>query len=224
MAKILIIENDECTTAVLKDWLSLDRHLVEMVVDGSEGLAYLRNYRYDLVVLALKLPGMSELEVCKEYRSGGGKTPMLVVSGLTSVEDKARGLDAGADDYLTMPFHGIELNARVRALLRRPPEPVSVSVKQAGTLELVPACLTVKIGEWTARLRPREFALLDFLFRHPNQVFGPEVLLARVWRSDTEVSADNVRLTVKRLRDKLGEKSPINTIHGAGYILELPKH
>src|SRR5262245_9777386 len=135
MAKILLIEDDATLVRTLKNWLTLEHHNVEAAESGTEGLEKLRFYQYDLVILDLELPGMGGMEVLSEFRSLGGKTPILILSGRSSIEAKELGLDAGADDYLTKPFHVKELSARMRALWRRPPE-MSDDVIKIGNIEI----------------------------------------------------------------------------------------
>src|SRR5579862_8845637 len=122
MAKILLVEDDLDLISRITKWLSLERHSVEAASNGQEALDLLRDVKYDLIILDWHLPGLSGIEVCKYYRSAGGKAPVLMLTGKTDIADKEAGLDAGADDYLTKPFNPRELSARLRALARRPAE------------------------------------------------------------------------------------------------------
>jgi len=222
MAKILVVEDEQDLSGPVRDWLGREHHLVEVVDNGPDALDRLRIYKYDVVILDLMLPGLSGMEVCRRFRSAGGTTPILMLTAKTTVEDKEAGLDAGADDYLTKPFHLKELSARVRALLRRP-APVSGNVLNVRSLVLdTSACRVTKDGH-ELHLLPKEFSLLEFLMRHPNQVFSADALLDRVWASDTSALPDTVRTHIKTLRKKIDdEDSPsfIRTIHGVGYKLE----
>src|SRR5215813_6435551 len=119
MAKILLIEDDIEFSGIIKAWLSNEHHAVEVVHDGTEGRHRIQVFEYDLLILDWQLPGMAGIDICKEFRSQGGMTPVLMLTGKSAISDKETGLDAGADDYLTKPFHMKELSARVRALLRR---------------------------------------------------------------------------------------------------------
>ena len=124
MAKMLLIEDDKELCRMFIGWLK-DEHIVEVVNDGKTGLDYLKFHAYDIVVLDWELPGMSGPEVCSAFRNRGGKTPILMLTGKSEIKDKLAGFDAGADDYLTKPFHPLELTARLKALLKRPSERVA---------------------------------------------------------------------------------------------------
>lgn len=218
MAKILLVEDDLSLSQMIIDFLKGDRHSVEHAQDGPDGNSRLRVYSYDLIILDWVLPGMTGLEICKSFRSFRGKTPILMLTGRKDIDDKEAGLDAGADDYLTKPFQGRELLARVRALLRRQPDFTGDRLELAGFI-LEPSNYRAIYNGQEVQLAPREFALLEFLMRHPNQVFNIDALLDRVWPSDKDISPESVRVSIKRLRTKLGEPCPITTVHGAGYKL-----
>jgi DNA-binding response OmpR family regulator len=222
MAKILVVEDDKALCNTVEKWLTFEHHLVEVVDNGAQALENLKFYKYDLVVLDINLPKMSGLEVCKEFRAGGGSTPVLMLTGKDTVEEKEQGLDSGADDYLTKPFHLKELSARVRALLRRPSN-FAGDVLKAGSLSLEPNTFRVQRDGENIQLSQQEFALLEFLMRNANQVFSPEALLDRVWKSSSDVSPAAIRTHIKMLRKKLdkdGEQSYIRNIHGVGYRFE----
>jgi DNA-binding response OmpR family regulator len=165
------------------------------------------------------LPDISGLEVCKQYRKQGGKVPVLMLTARGAVEDKAQGLDAGADDYLVKPFHPTELSARVRALMRRPSALTGRSIKvQDLEMDTVECRLTREGKE--IQLTSKEFALLELLMRYPNQSFTLEAILDRLWQSDSYASIDTVRTHMKTLRTKIGdneENSLIQTKRGQGY-------
>ena len=179
MAKVLVVEDDADTGATIKDLLVLESHTVEVVADGSEASNRLQQYDYDLVVLDWELPDKTGVEVLKEYRDNRGKTPVLMLTGRSDFTDKETGLDTGADDYLTKPFHPREFGARVRALLRRPKVVESESLELAG-ISLDTRTRMVKLSGKELDLRPKEYALLEFLMRHPNETFSPETLLKRI--------------------------------------------
>jgi len=224
MAKILVVEDENDLAIPIRDWLTREQHVVEIVDNGLEALDRLKVYKYDIVVLDLMLPGISGIEVCRRYRSEGGGSSILMLTAKNTVEDKEFGLDAGADDYLTKPFHLKELSARVRALLRRHTQSTSRELK-AGDLVVDVISRTVMLNGKEIHFVPREFSLLEFLMRHPNQVFSAEALLDRVWASDTMASPDTIRTYIKILRKKLGcegKDSFIRTVHGVGYKLEAP--
>ncbi len=221
MAKILVVEDDLELCKTYSSCLSSDKHTVEIVNDGDEALLRLRMYQYDIIILDWNLPTLSGTEVCQQYRAGNGRTPILMLSGKDTSNDKTAGLDAGADDYLTKPFHMNELAARIRALLRRSAQ-VLPDVLKVLDLELDPQTRRVTKSGAELRLLPREFALLEFLMRHPNEVFSPESLLNSVWSSDSESSISTVYTYIKTLRRKIADSegnSPIVNVHSVGYKL-----
>ncbi len=223
MAKILLIEDDLEFCNNIKIWLVAESHTLETANNGIEGLERLRFYPFDLAIIDWQLPGLAGIEVCRQFRAAGGKTPVLILTGKDSVVDKVAGLDSGADDYLTKPFHPTELSARLRALLRRPGE-VLANVLRFGPLELDPRSARLTSGGREIRLLPKELALMEFFMRHPNQLFSPDTLLDRVWTSESDVSRDLVKVYINRLRSKIdapGAQSLIRNVHGLGYILQL---
>lgn len=225
MAKILVVEDEPDFSELVGEWLKNQHHVVEIVGNGEDALDRLRFYKYDIVVLDWMLPGVSGLEVCKTFRSNGGTTPILLLTAKKHVDEKEAGLDAGADDYLTKPFEMKELSARIRALLRRP-QAFAGAVLQVGDLVLEPNTYKVTRNGEDLVLLPKEFALLEFLMRYPNQVFSAEALLDRVWSSDSEASPETIRTYIKRLRKKIdidGHPSVLSTVHGVGYKLEAPQ-
>lgn len=222
MAKILLVEDDEQLADSVRTALLFDHHLVEVANDADSAMHLLRLTEFDLLILDWGLPGsLTGLDICRNYRSSGGKAPIIMLTGKTDVSDKMAGLDSGADDYVPKPFHIKEVSARVRALLRRPPNYMG-TVLQAGGVTLDPFKHRVtKDGEPLALL-PKEFALLEFMMRHPNQVFTPEALLSHVWPSDTDATIAALRTTMKRLRTKIDpEGKVLRTEHGVGYSLEV---
>ena len=225
MAKILVVEDNHELTEMIKTLLEFEHHQVETIQDGQEAAYALRINSFDMVILDWELPGKNGIDICHEFRSAGGATPVLILTGRREIEDKESGLDAGADDYLTKPFHPRELSARVRALLRRPKQTTD-NILKIVDLELDPTKRTVKRADQNIDLLPKEFALLEFFLRHKESVFSFEALLERVWQSDTEATTEAVRSTLKRLRRKIDsdpEKPPLfNTVHGVGVILREP--
>jgi DNA-binding response OmpR family regulator len=223
MAKILLADDDIDLAEAVQNWLGGEKHAVEVVYDGQEALERMRVYKYDLAILDWQMPGLPGIKVCGKFRESGGKTPILILTSRAQVEDKEAGLDSGADDYLTKPFEMRELSARVRALLRRPPSEVTSNVLKAGHLSLDRQTHEVKRGDVVINLLPKEFALLEFLMRYPNEVFSLETLLNRVWPSDSDSSPDTVRVHLTHLRNKLQPKGgpQIKTVYGVGYKLEL---
>lgn len=221
MAKIVVVEDDKDLVALIKGILSIERHTVESVHNGHEAITVLQMYPYDLVILDWMLPGKTGTEICQEYRAKGGTAPILMLTSKATIEDKEAGLDSGADDYLTKPFHPKELSARVRALLRRPQTVVNRTLK-AGDVEVDSNQVKVTKAGKEIHLLPKEFALLELFMKYPTQVFSAEALLDRVWASDSSASLDTVRTYIKTLRKKVdsnGRPSLIRTVHGVGYSL-----
>ncbi len=222
MAKILVVEDDVDLAISLKDLISLEHHLVDLAHTGKEALENLGYSAYELLILDWNLPDMTGLELCKRFRASGGACAVLMLTGRNETMNKIQGLDAGADDYLTKPFNPDELMSRIRALLRRPGAFRGSELKVGG-LVLEPNTFRVTRDGEEIRLLPKEFALLQFLMRHPDEVFSTEALIERVWESGTEVSPEVVRSYINRLRNKIdrqGETSMLRTVHGIGYKLE----
>ena len=221
MAKILLVEDDQDLAQMVVEWLTFEHHSVELVLDGREGMDRLRLCQYDAVILDWGLPQMSGPEILRSYRSEGGTTPIIMLTGKGTIAEKETGLDAGADDYLTKPFNMKELSARVRALLRRS-SGAATNVLRVGELVVDPAKYKVTRNGVEIQLLPREFALLEFLMRHPDEVFSGDALLQRVWHSESEATSEAIRTCVKRLRQKIDQDddtSMIQTIPRVGYKL-----
>jgi two-component system, OmpR family, response regulator len=227
VAKILLVEDDKDLALLVREWLEAENYSLDIAHDGMEGYEFLRQGHYDVVVLDWDLPRMTGLEICQKYRATKGVAPILMLTGRGQIADKEMGLDAGADDYLAKPFHMRELSARLRALGRRPTTVVS-SVLTVGNLELDTVKHRLCKGGVDVHLLPKDFALLEFLMRHPDEIFSSEAILQRVWNLDTEATSDAVRTSVKRLRKKLDESddedsSVIENVRRIGYRLRA-KH
>jgi DNA-binding response OmpR family regulator len=193
------------------DHLASERYTVEHAPDGLTAQEMLTITSFDLIILDWSLPGKTGIEICGEFRAKGGKTPIIMLTGKRQIEEKEEGLDTGADDYLTKPFSLRELSARVRALMRRPEQVVS-SVITVGDLSMdMTEHSLLKDGEHI-HLQKQDFALLEFLMRHPNQVFTSEALINRVWGVESEATAESVRSAIKRLRQKLDNAEDGNSI------------
>lgn len=221
MAKILIVEDDLQLAALVARWLQKESHVVEHVDNGGEALQRLRFDSYDLIILDWNLPEVEGIDILRDFRSRGGRTPVLMLTGRKSIEEKVKGLEVGADDYLPKPFDGRELTARIRALIRRPPVLTS-DVLKVGDIELDTKNHTAKRAGVDLKLLPKEFALLEFLMRHPEEIFSATRLLEHVWPSETDSTTEALTSCIKRLRkkiDKPDEESVIRNVHGAGYGL-----
>ncbi len=222
MAKILLVEDESDLARLVQNWLTRDHHLVEIATDGSSALDRLKVSNYDLIILDVMLPGISGVDVCRDFRQARGTTPVIIITARASLADKEQGFLAGADDYLTKPFHLKELEFRVNALIRRGNVPPS-NIFRIGEITIdTDEHQVLKEGK-EVRLLPKEFRLLEFLVRHPNRVFSSEDLLENVWESDTSAHNDTVRGHITRLRKKLdsdGKPSIIATVYGVGYKLQ----
>jgi DNA-binding response OmpR family regulator len=220
MAKILLVEDDEDIQFTVCKSLSNESYTVEVAASGEEALDRLQAFNYDVIVLDIALPGVSGMSVCESYRRSGGKAPIIMLTGKTAIEDKECGLDLGADDYLTKPFHMRELLARIRAVLRRPAQ-VAGNVLQARGMELNAATRTLKVDGQEIYLLPRDFELLEFFMRHPGQIFSSEALLERVWHNDKDVGQDALRSSIRRIRQKINDNDCviIENVPKVGYRL-----
>jgi DNA-binding response OmpR family regulator len=218
MAKVLVVEDDSHITGAIRDLLSFENHQIDIEADGLDGYERLQACIYDLIILDWDLPGISGLELCQKFRFAGGVAPILMLTGKSSAEDKEAALDSGADDYVCKPFNAKELRARVRALLRRPPTLVEDVVRCEGIV-LDPRAYSASVDDVQVKITAKEFMLLHFFIRHPNQVFSIEALTNRLWPNADECSEEAVRMAIKRLRQKLGQKGAlIQTLYGSGYV------
>ncbi len=224
MAKILVVEDDKQISQFVCDSLIFEHHTVEAAFDGEDGCERLAVNEYDLVILDLSLPGMDGIDICKTYRARGGQAPVLMLTGKARISERAEGLDSGADDYLTKPFHISELQARVRALLRRSGNQLATDILQLGHVSLDTRSFKVIADGTAVKLVPKEFALLELLMRNPGQVFSADAIVSRVWTSDEETSPETIRTYIKNIRKKLespSHQSIIHTVHGVGYKADV---
>lgn len=224
MSKILLVEDDKNLALLVKDGVSFENHIVDVAYDGQEGMDILRSSQYELVILDWDLPKLSGIEILRNLRATGSHTPVLMLTGKNQIIDKELGFNAGADDYLTKPFHIRELSARITALLRRPPQ-LSNSTITIGDLNIDLAQHRVTKNGEEIQLARLEFAVLEFLIRNRGQVFSNDTLLERVWPVDSERSSHSVRTLIKKLRAKLdsGDQTVIHNIHGVGYKFDPPQ-
>lgn len=222
--RILIIEDEERILDFLKRGLTYEGYQVETAVDGSQGLSRAYESSPDLVILDWMLPevepGLDGLEVCRRLR-GIGPLPILMLTAKESVEDRVRGLDAGADDYLVKPFALNELLARVRALLRRSGLEGS-RILTFADLRLDTGTHQAFRGERPVELTVKEYELLELFLRHPRQVLTRDVIYDRVWGYDFGGESNIIEVYVRYLRQKLeggGETRLLHTVRGVGYVL-----
>lgn len=203
-----------------------EKYAVDLSFDGTDGFAMASVIEYDLIILDRMLPGDYDgISMTKKLRETGIKTPILMLTALSSIKNKTEGLDAGADDYLTKPFALEELLARARALLRRPKE-TTEAVLQVGDLTLDPATHQVQRAEQNIELTNKEFSLLEYLMRNSGRALSKDQIITHVWNYDSDILPNNVEVYVKFLREKIDrpfvEKSQplLKTIRGFGYKLE----
>jgi DNA-binding response OmpR family regulator len=218
----LIIEDDRAIADFVARGLREAGFAVDVASDGEEGLSTALAQNPDVAIVDLMLPRRDGLSVIDELRRRGRSTPVLILSARRSVDDRVRGLHAGGDDYLTKPFAFAELLARVQALVRRAsrsPEPTTLTVEEL-SLDL----LTRKVtrGGVPIDLRPREFALLEYLMRNAGRVVSKTMILSHVWEYNFDPQTNIVDVLVSRLRDKIDrpfEKKLLQTVRGVGYVI-----
>ncbi|MGH9553281.1 MAG: response regulator transcription factor [Terriglobales bacterium] len=224
MPNILMVEDDRDLALIVGQWLRKQNYTLDICHDGLEGYEYARQGHYDAIILDWDLPGMSGLEICQRYRSNSGTTPILILTAKDQIADKERGLEQGADDYLCKPFHMRELAARLRALMRRPIGSAAGNVIKVGSLEMDIARHKFYKSGKEIHLNPKEYSLLEFLMRHPGEVFHAEAIIQRVWSMDSEITSESVRTVVARIRRKVDETedesaSIIENVRRIGYRL-----
>jgi len=221
---ILVVEDERRLAHLLRRVLLEERHTVDVAGDGEQGLDLAASGTYDLVVLDLMLPGRDGLEICREMRAAEVAAPVLMLTARGAVEDRVAGLNAGADDYLVKPFAMEELLARVNALLRRRGRDIdAVPELKVGDLALDLVRHEARRGARAIELTAKEFALLEYLMRHPGQVLTRTQITDHVWRYDLEALSNVVDIYIHYLRDKIDRGFPrplIKTVRGVGYKIE----
>jgi len=219
--KILVVEDEERVAHFIQKGLKEEGHAVDVSYDGEDGEFLAEVNDYDLIILDLMLPKKNGIVVCRELRASGVSTPVLMLTARDSVEDKVRGLDAGADDYLAKPFAFEELLARVRALLRRQSDNKSPVLSMAD-LTLDPISRRVTRAETPIRLTTKEYALLEYLLRNPNKVLSRTLIGEHVWDMNFDPESNVIDVYVSHLRSKIDKGYDIQLLHtlrGQGYLL-----
>ncbi len=224
-ARVLVVEDEDALSALLEYNLEKEGFEVRLSADGEDALLVIEEDKPDLVLLDWMLPGLSGIEICRRIRAQPDTRdiPVIMLTARSDEDDRIRGLDTGADDYLTKPFSIPELTARVRALMRRSRPTLSAEVATFGDLTLDRETRRVRRADREVHLGPTEFRLLDCLMQRPGRVFSREQLLDLVWGRDVYVEARTVDVHVGRLRKALnrrGERDPIRTVRAAGYALD----
>jgi len=220
--RILVVEDEPKLARALQKGLTEEPYAVAVANDGDDGLHLARSNPYDLILLDLMIPGMSGLELLRTLRAEGKDLPVLILTAKDAVADRVQGLDSGADDYLTKPFSFEELLARARALLRRASANPESQTLRVADLELDPVTRTVELGGGRIEMSPKEFALLEYLMRHPNRVLSRTILSEHVW-GEFDTLTNVIDVYVHYLREKIDKDRPIKlirTVRGAGYMIK----
>ena len=223
--KVLVVEDEEALSDLLSYNLEKEGFEVAICADGDDALIMVEEETPDLVLLDWMLPNVSGIEICRQMRARNEtrEIPIIMVTARGEEDDRVRGLDLGADDYLTKPFSMTELVARIKAIMRRTNPMVAGDVATFHDISLERDTCRVRRGAREVKLGPTEFKLLDVLMKRPGRVYSREQLLDQVWGKDVYVEARTVDVHVGRLRkalNKRGDKDPIRTVRAAGYALD----
>jgi two-component system alkaline phosphatase synthesis response regulator PhoP len=218
---ILLVEDEEDLRMTLCDRLQNEGYIVDVAVDGNEGLHKATSHLFELIVLDIMLPKRSGLDVCRDIRKAGLTTPILLLTARDQITDKVVGLRIGADDYMTKPFHALELMARIAALLRRAQSRPADSIIQHASLRMDVRATEVTLNRKEVELSAREFQLLRHFMEHPGETLSRDELLREVWGYEEGTFTRTVDVHIASLRRKL-EKDPVSpeiivTIKGLGY-------
>ncbi len=223
MARILVVDDEPAVRRALERALRLERYDVELAQDGEEALDRLAGQPVDAVILDVAMPRLDGLEVCRRMRTAGDRTPVLMLTARDAIDDRVKGLDVGADDYLVKPFALRELQARLRALLRRLADGGEAGeVLRYANLELDPVAHQVRRGEREIELSKTEFLLLELFLRHPRQVLTRSTIFENVWGYDFGPTSNALGVYMGYLRRKTeagGEARLLHTVRGVGYVL-----
>lgn len=223
--RILLVEDNKRFSVSLARSLEDEGYAVDAAYDGPDGEGMGSSNAYDLIILDIMLPGKDGFAVCRALRAAKVATPIIMLTARTETEDRVRGLDGGADDYLPKPFELSELKARIRALLRRG-APGAAGELRVADLVLDPARHEVRRAGKALELRPREFSLLEYLMRRPGQVVTRELVEEHLWNQEEIVVSNAVDVYIRRLRGKIDdpfEPKLLETVRGAGYRLRDPQ-
>ncbi len=219
--RILVVEDDKAVASFVKRGLESEQYAVDVAADGEDAQALAEAANFDLIILDLVLPKVDGLDVLKCIRKQKPSPPVLILSGRARVEDRVKGLDLGADDYLTKPFSFSELCARVRALLRRNPKSFDI-ILRVGDLELDRAERVVRRASRRIDLTPREFALLEYLMRNAGRPVTRAMIIEHVWNFSFDTMTNVVDVYINYLRKKVDqgfEQRLIQTVRNVGYEL-----
>ncbi len=222
--RVLVIEDELKMADLIKRGLEEEGLEVETAYDGETGIAAAKSGNHDMIILDLGLPGLDGLEIARELREGGFDMPILVLTAQDSTEMKVKGLDTGADDYLTKPFAFAELLARIRALLRRTNTEDTTKI-QAGDLVLNLINRRASRAGNEVQLTNKEFSLLEYFMRHPDEILSRETLSEKVWEETFDTLTNVIDVYINYLRNKIDrnyEPKLIHTVRGIGYMFKSP--
>lgn len=223
--RIVVVEDEVKIAQAIKRGLELKGYAVDVAYDADSGLAHAIDPDYDLVILDRMLPGsMDGVELCKRVRAEGGNVPIIMLTARGTLGDKVEGLNSGADDYLVKPFSFDELIARVKALLRRPPQHVGTTMT-VGDLSVDTSTYKVQRGDRDIKLSSKEFSLLEYLLHSQGRVVTKDMIITHVWDGDALVLPNTVEVYIGYLRNKIDRAFPdrqplIHTLRGFGYKLD----
>jgi two-component system response regulator MprA len=220
--RILVVDDEPAVRESLDRALRLEHYEVGLAKDGGEALAVVGERPPDAIVLDLMMPRIDGLEVCRRLRAAGDRTPILILTARDAVADRVAGLDAGADDYIVKPFALEELQARLRALLRRTGSSSGMQALRFADLTLDPVAYEVRRGERLLDLTRTEFLLVELFMMHPRQVLTRSTIFERVWGYDFGPTSNSLTVYIGYLRRKLesgGEPRILHTVRGVGYVL-----
>ena len=223
--RILVVEDDPRLGPTIKRGLENDHYAVDLIPNGEDALQVGMNTQYDLVILDVLLPGLNGFKVCRGLRTAGCTFPIIMLTALGGVDHRVNGLDLGADDYLVKPFAFRELEARVRALLRRDSVVTRDAELRFADVVLDTRTREVRRGDRLIEMTSKQYALLEFLMRNPRQVLSRTMIAEHVWDYDAENLSNVIDVYIRYLRRKLcegGEPDVIHTVRGAGYQLKEP--
>ena len=208
MAKILIVEDDLAISKTIRSWLEKEKYVVESTASGEEGLDLLKHYNFDLAILDWQLPDLDGPDIARALQSANKTIPLLMLTSMSSLENKIEGLDAGVYDYIVKPCSLEELSARVRALLRRMPEEESRKTIELGNVTIHLISHEVLVDGKLLKLSPSEFEILRLLAKSPGGSFSSDAIFARLWSDKPNVSKQLVKVHVMNLRKKLNATNP----------------
>jgi DNA-binding response OmpR family regulator len=219
--RILLVEDEPDLAAITKEGLQEEGYSVDVCVDGEDGLFWARERSYDAVILDVMLPKLDGVGVLAALRKAGKTTPVLLLTARGAVEDKVRGLDTGADDYLTKPFEFQELVARLRTIMRRQ-TPERRVILEAGPIRIDPAKREARLSGKLVELTPKEFSLLEYLVRHRDRAVTRTEIIEHIYDDSFDSNSNVIDVHINALRRKLARRSSpplIETVRGAGYMI-----